>query len=258
MKILHIGDMAGIAAIMSNECNKLGHKSEVLQLDTWDTFRIGEYYKNTTYAKSKSELRALVVRKINNYDHMVIHDLPDFAEDLDGVALSYVFHGNMLRNSPKLIKRVENIATMENIFVTTTDLLSYSKNTELLIRPVDRTLFKKQKITSDEAVTMISERYYPYLKKHLADFDIDIIVRDNYKVAYREMPEFLAQYGVYVDLKYQNSHPPKIIKEMSSTGLQALACGLTVYDYNQKAHTKFPLGHSGYRTAKEFIRILSE
>lgn len=260
LSVLHIGDMAGVAAVLANETNKIkGCDSEVLQLDTWDRYRIGEYYKNTKYAKSKSELRALVIRKIDSYDHVVIHDMIDFAEDLDGAPLSYVFHGNMLRQQPKLMKRVENISTMENIFVTTEDLLKYSDNAELLVRPVDRKLFKPKKVTSDEAFIMISQRNLPYVKEYLKDFDVDFIIIDNYITPYPEMPKLFSNYGVCVDIKYQPSHPPNIIrKEHSLVALQALSCGLTVYDSGYKEHSTFPIAHEAKRATKEFLRIIKE
>jgi len=258
--ILHVGDMAGVAAVLANEANKMGYHSHVIQLDTIDTLHIGDYYHNTTYAKSQSEMRAYLVQMIDLYDHIVVHDLIDFAEELDGTAMSFVFHGNMLRSDPKRMKRVENISTLENIFVTTDDLLKYSKNAELLVRPIDTKLFKPQKITSDEAFTMISQRYLSVLQKYLEEFDIDFIVRDNYVVQYKDMPDLFKQYGVYVDVKYQNCHPPKIIQNdtLSLIGLQALACGLTVYNPIMKEFNGLPKAHEAKRATKEFIRILKE
>jgi len=258
--ILHVGDMAGVAAVLSNEANLMGYHSHVIQLDTIDTYHIGDYYHNTTYAKSKGEMRAYLIQMIDLYDHIVVHDLIDFAEELEGTAMSYVFHGNMLRNSPKLMKRVENISTLENIFVTSDDLLQYSKNAELLVRPVDTKLFKPQKITSDEAFTMISKRFLDILQDYLEEFDIDFIVRDNYIVKYEEMPDLFSKYGVYVDVKYQSCHPPKIIYNdtLSLIGLQALACGLTVYNPLQKEFLGLPKGHEAKKATKEFIRVLRE
>jgi hypothetical protein len=42
------------------------------------------------------------------------------------------------------------------------------------------------------------------------------------------MPNFLGQYTDYVDIKYVNE---TILQALSKTGLEALACGLSVLDY---------------------------
>jgi hypothetical protein len=262
MNILHIGDMAGSASITANMCTKLGHPSVVLldgDRDAWDH---SEYYNNAVYCKSKSIVK--VVNELGDrYDHIVYHDRFKLAAELDHLHIpsSFMFHGNMLRQAPDLYHHVDSLESIDNLFVTTEDLLKYAPTAELFHRPVDLDLFHVDYDIkrTDIALCLTQERYIESINKLTKDEEHIILVADRVKNTrrYQDMPAFLNTFKYYYDVKYQPTHPPMIIPELSQTGLQALACGLAVWSNGAWFH-QFPEIHSDEWACKEFISVLLE
>jgi hypothetical protein len=259
LKILHIGDQAGSASITSNICNKLGHVSNVIQDKNIETFMHGEYYENTLYTDN---LEQSVKDHLDDYNHIVYHDQYKLAVELDSLHIpsSYMFHGNMLRQQPELYDRVFDLESVDNIFVTTEDLLEYAPDAHLFNRPVDMDMFYNHgKERKEIGLCLTQERYKQYCKDILKGCVTGVMLIDRVKnmVSYEQMPYLLNRFKVYYDIKYQPTHPPTMINELSQTGLQALACGLTVWS-NGKVYNKFPEQHSDENSAREFISVLEE
>ena len=263
MKILHIGDQAGSASITSNICTKMGHESLVLQDKNIETFLHGEYYKNTLYMEKDDMFTALKAAISEGYDHFVYHDQIALATAADHlhVSSSYMFHGNMLRQNTKLYNQVMNLESIDNIFVTTEDLLEFAPEAHLFNRPVDMDMFYNMGIKEKHQIglCLTQERYVPFIRDMVRGSETGVFIVDRVKnkLEYKNMPSILNQYRLYYDIKYQPTHPPTLIKDISQTALQALACGLTVWS-NGKVYTKFPEQNSDENSAREFIRVLEE
>lgn len=190
---------------------------------------------------------------------------------LSDAAIRSIFMYRRIRNILLLKKRIHPKAqSLSNlVIVSTSDLLkNISTKGQIkkayLPNPVDSELFKpdvqnrfknsntqrKKAITMDTEVTNI-----PYILEHLKKnhINLDIRVHDRIKhpLMYADLPAFLKSYQVYVDLKYVNG---KIIQALSKTGLESLACGLEVLDYNLKFRIGLPADHY----PSNVIRRLSE
>jgi len=263
MKILHVGDMAGSAAITSNICSKIGHPSTVIQDKNVETFEHGVYYDNTTYFNDHDEmLLAIKAAEEIGYDHIVYHDMFKLAVESDDLHLqsSYMFHGNMLRQNPEIYKKIQSLESIENIFVTTEDLLVHAPDAELFNRPVDMDLFTSLDIEKkDIGLCLTQDRYKKYVLDIIKGNETGVFVVDRVKnkVTYGNMPQILCNYSYYYDVKFQPTHPPTLIEELSQTGLQALACKIPVWSCGKWYH-KFPERHNDENSAREFIRVLSE
>ena len=263
MKILHIGDMAGSAAITSNMCSKLGHPSVVIVDDAIDAWDHGAYYDNTAFCKNADTLMKVVRQTIDKYDHIVYHDKFAIAAQLDDlhVPSSFMFHGNMLRQEPSLYNHVDSLESIDNLFVTTGDLLKYAPTAELFNRPVDLDLFvmDPKSVRTDIGMCLTQRRYFSEVNAITNKEENIVLVADRIENvrSYSDMPEFLNNLKFYYDIKFQPTHPPMIIPELSQTGLQALACGVAVWS-NGVWFTKFPDIHSDELTCKEFISVLLE
>ena len=57
---------------------------------------------------------------------------------------------------------------------------------------------------------------------------------------YTELPRFLKRYKIYVDIRYVDG---KILPNLSKTGLEALACGLDVLDFDLRFRHGLPIEH---------------
>jgi hypothetical protein len=144
------------------------------------------------------------------------------------------------------------------IIVSTPDLLQYVSSKRgikniYLPNPIDSDLFNPGIISSinsndslhAEAVTMDTEVtdmswVHNYLKMNRINFDIDVYDRIKQPLMYSELPRFLKRYKIYVDIRYVDG---KILTNLSKTGLEALACGLDVLDFDLKFRHGLPFEH---------------
>ena len=63
--------------------------------------------------------------------------------------------------------------------------------------------------------------------------DVTVFDRTKEHIPYRDMPKFLSQFGMYVDIRYQDG---KLIDDWSATAEQCLHMGMVVYDWDGKPH----------------------
>ena len=262
MKILHVGDMAGSAAITANRCNQLGHTSTVIQDESIDTYKHGLYYDNTLYVpKNDMEMAIEAAMDAVGYDHIVYHDQFKLAEKLDskGIPSSYMFHGNMLRQNQKLYEDVKALNSIKTIFVSTDDLKLFAPDAVVFVRPVDLTMFRNLNYQrKDIGLCLTQDRYKQVILDMQLGNETGIFIVDRIanKIRYEDMPKILNGYTYYYDVKFQPTHPPSLIPSMSQTGLQALACGVAVWS-NGVWHYRFPDEHNDETSALLFIKAIS-
>jgi len=262
-KILHVGDMAGTASVTANMCSRLGSPSVVISDNNNDVWDHGDHYENVAKCESNDIMLQVIRDTADKYDHIVYHDRFDEAASLDDMHIpsSFMFHGNQLRQNPVLYNHVDALESIDNLFVTTEDLIKYAPTAELFHRPVDLDLFtidtKVDRI--DMGICLTQERYIKECNTMTADAEHMVLVADRVKNvrSYNEMPAFLNGFKYYYDIKFQPTHPPMVIPELSTTALQALACGCLVWS-NGIWITKFPEIHSDEWACKEFISVLEE
>ena len=263
LKILHVGDMAGSASITANMCSILGHPSVVITDDNNDIWDHGDYYNNVAHCTSNKIMLDVVRETGKTYDHIVYHDRYTEALELDELHIpsSFMFHGNQLRQNPDIYNHVDSLESIDNMFVTTEDLLKYAPTAELFHRPVDLDLFHvdPEVDSMDMGLCLTQERYIKECNTMTAEAEQMVLVADRVSNVrpYKDMPAFLSSFKYYYDIKFQPTHPPMVIPELSQTGLQALACGVAVWS-NGIWFYKFPEIHSDEWACKEFISVLEE
>ena len=261
MNILHIGDQAGIAAITANQCTKLGHPSVVMVVKgTMDGWNHGAYYENTAICKDEDELVKVMEGLDGYYNHIVYHDYIKLATELDHLDIpsSYVFHGNQLRGNPTLFNKVNELNNIHNTFVSTADLLKYALTATEFIRPIDMDLFHPMDIEREEYGICLTQERFMKECQEIVDYEdeqVAIVDRITHRTSYHEMPELLNTIRSYWDIKFQPTHPPYMIPELSTTALQALACGTPVWSNSQWFNT-FPMQHSDEIVCANFLNIL--
>jgi glycosyltransferase involved in cell wall biosynthesis len=179
---------------------------------------------------------------------------------ISDTAIRLIYLYRRIRNVFLLKKRIHSkVQSLSDlIIVSTPDLLQYvSKRRGIkkiyLPNPVDSDLFNPSiipSVNSDdslraEAVTMDTEVtnmpwVHNYLKINNINFDIDVYDRIKHPLMYTELPGFLKRYKIYVDIRYVDG---KILHNLSKTGLEALACGLDVLDFDLKFRHGLPIEH---------------
>jgi glycosyltransferase involved in cell wall biosynthesis len=179
---------------------------------------------------------------------------------ISDTAIRLIYLYRRIRNVVLLKKRIHSkVQSLSDlIIVSTPDLLQYVSTRRgikkiYLPNPVDSDLFNPSiipSVNSDdslraEAVTMDTEVtnmpwVHNYLKINNINFDIDVYDRIKHPLMYTELPGFLKRYKIYVDIRYVDG---KILHNLSKTGLEALACGLDVLDFDLKFRHGLPIEH---------------
>ncbi|HEX7031429.1 MAG TPA: hypothetical protein VF172_00370, partial [Nitrososphaera sp.] len=96
------------------------------------------------------------------------------------------------------------------------------------------------------------QRVLGHLKSNNIELQLDIIDREANPIPYSEVPSFLRRYRTYVDIKYVDG---MLLQAMSKTGLESLACGLTVLNYELKTLQGLPQEHRPEIAAGKLLRI---
>src|SRR5690606_12627386 len=123
--------------------------------------------------------------------------------------------------------------------------------------PVDTEHFRPGNISSNKAFTIKAakgdaQRVLSHLKSNNIEMQLDIIDREANPIPYSEVPAFLRQYRTYVDIKYVDG---MLLHAMSKTGLESLACGLTVLNYELKPLQGLPQEHWPENAATRLLGI---
>ena len=256
MKILHLHDCAGLAALYSHELSKSGIKSKILQYSPFDPFGFGRYYDNTSYFNHPNELLFRAEEIGRDTDWVILHDCPEYLDIFKGINRAVFYHGTRLRNQFKDI-RIDNEA--DKIFLSCDDLVKYRPNATVLPKPIDTNLFKSDGSLKNQAQLMIQrDRDREIIEGYARTRFPNVLyrVRQHNLIPYEAMPNLLNQFGFYIDIQFDYSRPPNIIPNMSCTGLQALSCGLTVYDHKFDHYIGLPASNYSSVAAQIFLKEL--
>jgi glycosyltransferase involved in cell wall biosynthesis len=163
--------------------------------------------------------------------------------------------------SEKINFKAQRLA--DAVLVSTPDLLNLVEKGVYLPNPVDIEHFRpdmitrksrKEALTIDTEVTDI-QWSLNYCRKHNLNICIDVYDRTQKPIMYGEMPDFLKQYELYVDIRYVNK---KVLENLSKTALESLACGLRVLDYKLNYHKGLPSEHNPFHVISELSHIYSK
>ncbi len=131
-----------------------------------------------------------------------------------------------------------------------------------LPNPVDTDYFKADTIYGKKrgAITLNTEVTdtqwtLDYCKKNNIIFEIEVYDRTQIPIMYADMPDFLKQYSVYVDIRRVNG---TVLENLSKTALEALACGLKVLDYKLEYQEGLPVEHNPKKVVSRLASIYSK
>lgn len=248
--ILHVWDQSGVSCVLAKYQNKLGHKSLVIKRQNFDPFKIMSFYKQRTVKTFFGRpLIKIAIKKAKNFEIIHLHDLFEFIPELKKkypekkIVLHY--HGTKLRNTPKQ-KRKDFEKNADMILVSTLDLLSFVNGYYLPI-PVDVEHFSPRTIPANNLAlgfiitTESEERFAKILKDHNLKVNLKTVTRKKDPVLYKEMPDFLSDFEYYLDHKLIYGTKPGPF--LSTTGLQALALGMKVINYEYEIIKGLPREH---------------
>jgi hypothetical protein len=291
--VLHIWDQAGVAFILAKFQQINGNESKVIRVQNADKYGIDEYYKEYGLFVAPEELVCKSIEEARRADIIHIHSLPEMVINIRNVykkskVIILHYHGtdirslseeNNLRTSYLLnILRPKNMVRKirrrrlhikaqrlaDRVIVSTPDLIRLVKGSILLPNPIDTNHFNNNLVEESSVdtykgllinseVTNI-ELAIDYCKYKKINLNIDIYDRTKKPICYKDFPNFLKKYDVYIDLRFVNQ---KLLKNLSKTALEALACGLRVLNYNLEYVDSLPSEHCPTNVIKTLSSIYS-
>lgn len=268
MRILHLWDQAGVAFVLAKYQRLLGYDSKTIMVREFDKYGIGKFYneyidhttKEEFIQRSLEEARYADVLHVHSRSDMVVKLRKYFGKskkiilqyhgsDFRGIKKQKLPHRSKLsdlavrgifayrRMRDKILRIQLNAQRMADaVIVSTPDLLPLVSNAIYIPNPVDTDHFtphvtrkenKKNAVTFKTEVTD-AQWLLDHCKYNNIRLDIEVYDRSKTPIMHANMPEFLRQYAVYVDIKYVNE---QVLQALSKTALEALACGLMVLDF---------------------------
>jgi len=247
-KVLHIWDNAAVSCVLAKFTKPYGYESRVIKRKKFDPFGVIKYYNQKYIANIAGPLFIIAAAKIASQADIVhIHSIFKLVPMIKNAKVILHYHGSDLRRNLDSEKRKYCESKADMILVSTPDLMQEGFN--YLPNPVDTDLFKPQyHIEKNNKALTFSIRYldmdlinHDVNMQHILDgMHHDIIDREKDPISYEKMPELLNKYNRYIDVKYVDGQK---LKAYSVTGLQALACGLEVFNYDNKLVKGLPDNH---------------
>jgi glycosyltransferase involved in cell wall biosynthesis len=294
MRILHVWDQAGVACILAKYQRLQGHDAKVIMNRGQDKYGIYKFYEKYISDFRLEDFTEKCLEEAELADIIHIHSRIDILFKLrrkfgrsKKIVLHY--HGTDIRgpyrpeNHVPMRLRLSNIVLKSRamaktsrrkrfhigaqlladiVIVSTPDLLSIVSDAIYVPNPVDTDHFKPQVIYEKKkrALTLKTEVNnaqwaLDYCKNNNIRLDIEIYDRSLGPIMHADMPNFLGQYSVYVDIRYVNE---TILQGLSKTALEALGCGVKVLDYQLKYQFGLPIEHDPVNVVSRISSIYSD
>jgi hypothetical protein len=243
VSVLHILDMAGVPSILSFYYNKFKDKSELnYHLKNSFSRSISEFYQGRKYKKFRDLIIGSFLQSFK-FDIIHIHGaeilVPLFKMTGKKVVLHY--HGSDINEVKRakskwriLCRSMSDLIIFNGIEMEKQIVTIRNVPKKYLSNPVDTNHFNVKNQKKNGRVSIVSNNLDK--KKTVEAIQklgkTKIIDLDKIQIPYRFMPDILSKYEVYVDIKIMPWGQELV--DLSTTALQALACGLKVIHYGKE------------------------
>lgn len=240
MKILHIWDQAGVACILAKHHRRMGHEVRILKRVGYDPFGISQFYNEPLLDMDGKAFLKYAIKEAAGYDVVHVHTLykiiPDLFKKYRDKKLVLHYHGSEARSRQGDPLKAEAESRADVVLGSTVDLKDFVDDIICVPNPVDTEHFAPGSGSNGRAFTIRTPRgntqwVLDYLKSYSIDLQVEVVDREASPIPYAQVPAFLRQYGTCVDIKYIDG---ALLHAMSKTGLESLACGLSVLDHELK------------------------
>jgi len=268
IKVLHVLDVAGVPSIISHYYNKLNKgRSDLIYHEKKNFSRtITRCYEGIPFNNFRN---LLLTGFFKSFQYNIIHIhgaetlIPFFK--LTGKKVVLHYHGSDIRHPDRSEdkKRIRCRSRAELILFNSKNMkqkiiTSKEVRKEYLPNLVDTDHFCLKDVNRSGRLSITSsnhdkEKTIEDIKKEVGK--TTIIDLDFQQIPYSLMPKVLSKYEMYVDIRIMPWGQK--LEELSTTALQALACGCKVY-HNGKIIEKLPSEHKPYNFIKKLNSFYNE
>ena len=261
MNILHIWDQAGVACILAKHHRRMGHRVRILKRTGYDPFGISKFYGEPLLDMDGKPFLKYAMKEAAGYDVVHVHTIykiiPDLRKKYRDKKLVLHYHGSEARDRQDDPLRAEAESKADAVLGSTADLADFAGNIVHVPNPVDTEHFTSGVGPNGRAFTIRTTRgdtqwVLDYLKRNDIDLQVDVVDREASPIPYAQVPAFLKQYGIYVDIKFIDG---TLLRAMSKTGLESLACGVSVLDHELRYAKGLPEEHRPEAVAGKVLGI---
>jgi hypothetical protein len=245
IKVFHVWDTSGVASIIARYMDKkYKTKSTVIMRKIYDPYGLTPQ-RSLTNSKARIFMwKSMIMAR--NFDLIHLHDFDDIIPQLRSffpkkpIILSY--YGSKIRGQWEQRKQFWSKA--DKVLVSTPDLLDDAPENVIHVPcPIDTELFFSCGEHKEGTAFHFSYDADDLAERYAKNYSLNLTVHDRNKepIPYSKMPEVLSCYEYYVDVKRVYG---KLIKALSKTALEALACGTKVIKWDGEITPKLPPDHS--------------
>jgi hypothetical protein len=245
------------------KCTENAENADVIHVHSMADILIRLHKK---FGKSKKFILHYHGREIRGTDQLGESKTDQLGETSKSQSnLAYALFLKAKRRARKILRKRRHLKAQrlaDAIIVSTPDLVQWVTNCTYLPNPVDVDHFKPDRIYEKKknAITFKTEVTdigwaLDYCRDNNINLDIEVYDRAHSPIMYANVPNFLRQYTVYVDIRYINE---TLLQALSKTALEALACGLKVLNYRLEYRQGLPVEHDPKNVISRLSNIYSE
>ena len=238
MKVFHIWTIGADGSISRIACQPYGYKTRVLMRYVHDPFKMTDYYGDESTMLDGINFYQYAILACFDFDIIHIHGVTELVAMIRSrypdKKIIIHYHGSDIANCSNNELRISQTISANAICYSTPDLAQYLPDNAIYIpNAINTNLFRPIECKKDGAF-IFKIRYLDWQKviNFVDKFNIDyeIIDRETNTTPFYEMPVLYNKYKMFIDVKgYSNRDG--IGQAYSKSGLEALACGLTVLNH---------------------------
>lgn len=230
-RILHVWNTAGVASVIAKFTDRgFGTESTVITRKAAD--RVGLTTYGTAYGDGAAMFFARALVMARRADLVHVHSLDKIVpwlKRLYGKPVIIHYHGTDIEGRWK--EKEGRWRKAERVVVSTPNLLEEGPSEVVQIpNPVDTDLFRPTGVKADPK-SAVSFRYGMDHEAEMVAMKLGLTLTwlDRWTVPYAEMPETLAKFAFYIDMRKPPAHMEA--RSVGKAALEALACGLKVVNW---------------------------
>jgi hypothetical protein len=272
--VLHIWNIGACGSIMVKNLKQYGYTGETIMRKSHDPFNVTELYGDQSLNMEGGEFLEYAKRIAPEFGiihtHGIYENIPELRKIFPKKVLIVHYHGSDIADCKNNEFRLKCVKDADAVLCSTPDLMKYAENDPVpayyIPNAVDQSVFKPmpevQKETNNAMLQVMCYIDLPRLEKYLKEncpWKYEIYDREEHQVPLFDMAKVYNKYSKLIDCKiYKYTKNGKPEPAYSKAGLEALACGLEVFNYEGNIVKGLPEQHTLKYQAETLISIYTE